>query len=281
MNYYLFLIQLIFTLVAIVSVWQAILYYRRKSLYKSLKKRALPKEWREFLLKVPHYRLLSDETREKLRPKMLYFAMSREFLCAGCEVTEQMRALVSFYAALMGMELEEEDPFNELYTVIIYPHEAVVESLHEDGGIFSEEEIVLEGESTGGAILVVWSEAQREALHPECSNVIIHELAHQLDFEEGAADGIPLLESEEIKEWTTLLGHRYKELKKRVEKRRDLQEYALIGEYAARSEAEFFAVLSERFFQCPRALKLGFPDLYSAMRKFYGIDTQSLFDRLG
>ncbi len=281
MNYYLFLMQLLFTIVAIVLIWQTILYYRRMTLYKSLKNRPLPKEWLEFLLKVPHYRLLPDDIKEKLRPRMLYFSASKEFLCTGCEVTEQMRALVSFYAALMTMGWEEEVPFADLDTVIVYPHEAVVQGAHEHGGIFSDEEILLDGESMSGTIMIVWREARHEALHGGCSNVIVHELAHILDFEDLEVDGTPPLPSKMRTAWNHLMERHYEELLERSAHGREWGEYRFIGEYAAQSEAEFFAVLSERFFQCPHALKHHFPDLYNALERFYRIDTQRLFGTLG
>ena len=59
------------------------------------------------------------------------------------------------------------------------------------------------------------------------------------------------------------------------EKDRDWGDYKFIGEYAATNEAEFFAVISERFFESPASLKRKFPDLYNELSDFYGVDPAS------
>jgi len=135
--------QLFFTLLAIFLTWQAILYYRRITLYKKVSKERLSEEWLKTLEKIPHYNLLTDDLKERLRPRMLYFAATKEFLCVKCEVKEEMRAVVSFYASLMLMGYDEPEPFEELDTILIYPHDVVVDSLHEKGGIFSDEVLLL------------------------------------------------------------------------------------------------------------------------------------------
>jgi Mlc titration factor MtfA (ptsG expression regulator) len=46
----------------------------------------------------------------------------------------------------------------------------------------------------------------------------------------------------------------------------------MIGGYAATNEAEFFAVITERFYEAPHAFKRHFPDLYKELQSFYRID---------
>jgi len=89
------------------------------------------------------------------------------------------------------------------------------------------------------------------------------------------------LSPDERSRWNNLFHNRYEELEKRVLKGRESGEYGFIGEYASTSEAEFFAVLSERFFQCPNSLKKHFPDIYKKMQRFYRIDTADIFSALG
>ncbi len=281
MNYYLFLMQLFFVLLAIFLTWQALLYYRRMRLYKKLRTAEFPPEWLHTLRRVPHFNLLSDEAKESLRPKMLYFAMSKEFICVKCEVTEEMKAVISFFASLMVMGFEEAEPFEDLDTVLIYPHDVVAGGVHERGGVFSEVESLLEGESTPGTVLLAWSEARHEAFHHGCTNVIVHELAHLLDFEEYYVEGMPPLSGKERSRWSEIFFSRYEELLERAVKGRDWGDYRFIGEYASESEAEFFAVLSERFFQCPISLKKHFPDLYGELKNFYRLDTAEIFSSLG
>jgi len=54
--------------------------------------------------------------------------------------------------------------------------------------------------------------------------------------------------------------------------------YKLIGDNAATNEAEFFAVIGERFFESPHLLKEKFPELYDELKSFYKIDTLNLIE---
>jgi len=279
-NYYLFLMQLFFVLVAIVLLWQTILYYRRMNLWKRVLKMELPREWVATLGKIAHYEMLPVDLKEKLRPKMLYFAETKEFIGIKTEVTEEMRAVISFYACLMVVNIEDEN-YDNLGDILIYPHEVVSHEKRESGGIVSEEEALLDGESDADTVLIAWSEAKHEAFHPGKNNVIIHEFAHILDFEDFDADGTPVMEPDHRNRWNRVLSRHFEELRKRSLHNREWGEYSLFGAYAAVNEAEFFAVASERFFQRPNSLKKHFLDIYKEFEEFYGLDTAKLFWKLG
>ncbi len=273
--------QLFFTLLAIFLTWQAILYYRRRTLYKKLAKEELSQEWLKTLEKIPHYNLLSNLLKQKLRLKMLYFASNKEFLCVKCELKDEMKAIVSFYASLMVVGYDELEPFKGLDTILIYPDDVVVNRTYEKDGVYSKQKSVLEGEYTSGTILIAWNEVEREIFHHSCNNVIVHELAHQIDFEEGYVGGALSMGLQDRSRWSKIFSRHYKELLERSVKGAEWGNYHIIGEYASTGEAEFFAVLSERFFQCPVSLKKHFPDLYKELKSFYRIDTAVIFSDLG
>ncbi|MGH7669387.1 MAG: zinc-dependent peptidase, partial [Gemmatimonadaceae bacterium] len=50
------------------------------------------------------------------------------------------------------------------------------------------------------------------------------------------------------------------------------QHHSLIDEYGATNPAEFFAVVTETFFEKPRQLKAQYPELYEQLRAFYQQD---------
>jgi len=60
----------------------------------------------------------------------------------------------------------------------------------------------------------------------------------------------------------------------------DSESIALLGTYALKNEAEFFAVCSERFFGTPKLFKKHFPDIYQELKLFYRLDTEALFKDL-
>ncbi|MBB6107418.1 hypothetical protein SAMN05421821_101659 [Mucilaginibacter lappiensis] len=89
-------------------------------------------------------------------------------------------------------------------------------------------------------------------------NTAIHEFVHLLDKSDGATDGIPenLLAHDYVLPWLKMI---HQEIHKIEEGKSD------INPYAATSEAEFFAVAAEYFFQKPEELKHKHPELYEML----------------
>ncbi|MEN8304298.1 MAG: zinc-dependent peptidase, partial [Campylobacterota bacterium] len=69
-------------------------------------------------------------------------------------------------------------------------------------------------------------------------------------------------------------------LKEQFSKEEISQGALLLGSYALKNEAEFFAVCSERFFETPQVFKAYFPDIYHELKHFYRLDTEQLFKPL-
>jgi len=185
--YYLFLIQFLLAILSLFLFWQAIGYFRKIRLLKKIQKTPLPDTYRKILEKLPHYRALPEDLKRKLHRSILYFISTKEFIPVQLTLTEEMKVTIAFYACLMHLNLQEEC-YETLHTIIIYPNDLITQQTRSNGGIFTKKEFLLEGQSAGGTVVIAWNEAKREALHPGRHNVIIHELAHELDFEEGDID---------------------------------------------------------------------------------------------
>ena len=100
-------------------------------------------------------------------------------------------------------------------------------------------------------------------------NVVIHEFAHQLDQETGAANGAPwLAQAPQRANWAQVLGAEFQALQQRLAR----GESGLIEAYAATNAAEFFAVVSELFFERPAELAMTHAALFDQFRIFYGVD---------
>jgi Mlc titration factor MtfA (ptsG expression regulator) len=90
-----------------------------------------------------------------------------------------------------------------------------------------------------------------------------------LDQEDGAADGAPILEHRSrYTEWARVLSSEYEALQKKKKKRRR----SVMNKYGATNPAEFFAVVTETFFEKPRQMKKRHPDLYEELRDYYKLD---------
>jgi len=152
---------------------------------------------------------------------------------------------------------------------LIYPYTIVAKQVSANGGIYTKGEFLLEGQSASDTVVVSWHDAKKDAYHLHENNVIVHEFAHEIDFLDGNADGTPPLPYAKYSEWAKVLSHEYNKLSEVALKNRDWGKYKLIGSYAATNEAEFFAVITERYIEKPDALKKHFPELFQEINSFY------------
>ena len=99
--------------------------------------------------------------------------------------------------------------------------------------------------------------------------MVIHEFAHQLDFLDGYTNGMPDLKGRESTlEWQQAMRAAFSKLKDEVEACRK----SFLGSYAARNPAEFFSVVSEKFFLVLGRLQAHSGELYDVLAEYYGLD---------
>ncbi len=194
-------------------------------------------------------------------------------------INDEIKVITSFYACLMrlGFELGEKD---HVSTVIVYPEHFIVNNSHTSSGIYHDEISILEGQSANGTVVISWKDIKHNIAQQQKENVIIHEFAHELDFEDDFADGTPVLEGSRYKIWSEVFSKAFDTLKDQLNNGEITKRSALLGSYALKNEAEFFAVCSERFFETPQAFKVYFPNIYQELKLFYRLDTQELFKDL-
>ena len=251
--------------------WKLFVYLKKRHLYVKTQKMSFPDSYKKILQNIVYYQHLPDELKEKIHKKILFFIHTKEFVGVHTKVTDEMKVIIAFFACMMVVNMDDEY-YDELVTILIYPNNMVMDDVSVNNGIYSQERLILQGQSIGDAIVIAWDEAKEEAYHLRHHNVIIHELAHVLDFEEGMANGVPLLQRSRYDAWSKVLYKRYNELNEKVKYNSNLDKYNLIGEYASTNKAEFFAIVSELFFLNPKSLKEHFPDLYSEFSIYYCLD---------
>jgi len=97
-------------------------------------------------------------------------------------------------------------------------------------------------------------------------DVVVHELAHQIDQLNGDMDGFPPLPaSMDAAEWTQEFSKAFE----RINAALDRDEEPAIDPYAAESPAEYFAVTSEYFFDAPEWLQQREPRVFRLLQAFY------------
>ena len=250
---------------------------RKKRLLHKIEMLPFPELYKTVLAKTPYYSRLSLTDQKKLQHAILLFIHTKAFVGVHMDITEEMKVIIAFYACLLLVHKETENCYESLKTIIVYPHTVVGRQIMSNGGIYSEGQFTLDGQSANDTVVIIWHEAEKAAYHLRHNNVIIHEFAHEIDFMDGVIDGIPPIEKSKYHGWVNTLYKEYTALNKISQQNRNWGKYKLLGAYAASNEAEFFAVLSERFFESPVSLKHHFPELYHELQSFYEIDTAKLF----
>ncbi len=213
------------------------------------------------------WRRLPRALRPRLAARVRVFLAERQFVgCGGLAVSDDMRTEIATQACLLILN-RSEHVFDELRSILVYPDEFVVRDDVEEHGVVTERERTLAGQSWDTSrILLSWRDVRDSG---DGYNVVIHEFAHYLDHEEGAANGAPLLDGpRDYARWAEVMQQAFAALEARTEAGED----TLLDPYAVEDEAEFFAVASEAFFELPRELRAEHPQLYAELAGFYRLD---------
>jgi Mlc titration factor MtfA (ptsG expression regulator) len=253
----------------------------RKWRRRQLRKAPFRAEWRAIVERnFEMFHRLAPEDQAELFGHVNVFLHEKAFEgCGGLEITDEIRVTVAAQACLLLLHQEAPRYYPGVYTVLVYP-DAYVAPAREvlPGGVVVQGAAARLGESwVRGAVVISWNEARAgaaDAAHGH--NVILHEFAHQLDQEDGIADGAPYLElRSEYVAWARILGGEFRKLRAAAALHRSTD----IDSYGATNPAEFFAVITEAFFERPRQLRKKHPELYDQLKAFYRQDPLTFADR--
>ncbi len=268
-----FVVQLFLSLLGIFVLYYILISiitsYQTKAYLRRIKNEAFPTKFLTILEKIPHYKLLNDNDKKSIHYSIRYFLYIKKFKGQHILITDEIRLSIAFYACLMVLRIPGEC-YYPLRAIVVYPHPLIIDSKSSSSN--SRHDFVLQGLSMGITMFITWNSARKEIFKPSRHNVIIHELAHELDFESGAFNGIPPLNSSKYHTFSQVIYQRFERLHEKIEKGRYIGKYKLLGNYAATNESEFFAVMSELYFERPNHLKHNFPDIYRVLNLFYQLD---------
>ena len=241
-----------------------------------LRRQPFPAAWRDILRRrMPAFARLPVDLQMQVKKHVQVLVAEKPFIgCAGLVVTDEMRVLIAALAALLLLN-RAAGYFDNLRQVLVYPGAFVVERAEPgEDGLTHETRRALSGESwQQGQVLLSWDDVLAGAANPgDGHNVVIHEFAHQLDQERGRANGAPWLGRREgYARWAAVLQREFDALRQRLGQGVE----GVIHPYAATNPAEFFAVVSEHFFEQPAALASAHPALYAEFARLYRTDPLS------
>lgn len=224
--------------------------------------------WRRVEARLPFLARLSAEDHDRLRDLALQLLEEKEMYGANdLQLTNEIRLSIALQASLPILNLGL-DYYSGWVGIVVYPGDFVVpRKIADEHGVVHEYDDFLAGEAwQGGPVILSWSERGQDL---DGANVVIHEFVHKIDMQNGEPDGIPPLHANmERRAWAEAFSSAYEDLSRRV----DAGEETAIDPYASQDPAEFFAVVSETFFEAPDVLIDEYPAVYEQLRQFYRQD---------
>jgi MtfA peptidase len=230
--------------------------------------------WQRALEDYSFTRALNPEERARLKQLTILFLAEKPINAAGkLHIDNGARLAIAIQACMLILNLDL-DWYKSWTEVIVYPGEFTARHEEVDeAGVVHVVERTMSGESWGhGTVVLSWADVSQAATRgneAEGYNVVIHEFAHQIDMSNGDANGFPPLHKDMSREqWAAVFSEAYAHFCKCV----DAWEDTAIDDYAAESPAEFFAVISEAFFETPLAVRGEYPAVYAQLALFYRQD---------
>ena len=254
----------IYGIFIIVIIAFILLYRIRRSYHWNKPAVPFPLDWRIILTqKVPFYNALSKEDKASFEYRVQEFLLNCRITGIQTEVDDRDRLLVAASAVIPVFNFPDWR-YSNLSEVLLYPSEF-------NGKFATEgpERNILGMVGTGymEGKMILSQSALRLGFQNESDkgNTAIHEFVHLIDKADGATDGIPelLMEKQYVIPWVDMINKNIDEI---WANRSD------INPYGGTNRTEFFSVVSEYFFENPKLLAKGHPELYTMLEKIFKQD---------
>lgn len=247
--------------------------YWREFQRNKVRREPFQRSWRKIIQqRMPYFRKMPAELQLQLKQHIQVFLAEKKFVgCNGVVITDEIKITIAAQACLLLLN-RRTDYYPKLNTILVYPNAFIKkqQALNADGVQFTQKQ-VLSGESWGfGKIVLSWEDTVVGADIPDDGhNVVIHEFAHQLDQENGSANGAPILgKNQNYEHWSQAFMREFQ----RLQHQASIGETSLFDYYGATNPAEFFAVACEVFFEKSHAFNQESPALYQQLKLYFNVD---------
>ena len=234
-------------------------------------------QWSEAFAALPLLRGYTTEEKDRLRELAILFLHRKVFEGAdGLVVTPAMTLIIALQACIPILYLDL-DCYDGWVSVIVYPAGfAPRRVIRDEFGVSHDVQSHLSGESwQRGPVVLSWDETEHAGMI-DGHNLVIHEFAHKLDMQTGSANGFPPLHADmSSARWFEVFSAGFEDFQQKCNAGLDIG----ISCYAASLPAEFFAVLSEVFFEQPGLLQQHYGLIYEQLRQYYRQDPLTRLSR--
>jgi Mlc titration factor MtfA (ptsG expression regulator) len=210
---------------------------------------------------------LDAHERTRLRESASLLLHDKVFSAAGgADVGDEIQLAIALQACLLTLNLDEHS-YRGWSEIILYPDAFLRPHEEQDeAGVVHRSRDILAGESWHGGPLILSIASVEASGQADGTNVVLHEFAHKLDMLNGDANGYPPLHrGMDAVAWARDFSAAFEDLGRRVY----ADETTAIDPYATTDPAEFFAVLTEVFFETPRVISREYPAVYDHLQQFY------------
>jgi Mlc titration factor MtfA (ptsG expression regulator) len=251
-----FALQILFVLALIIIL---ILFVLRISRKKGTSQ--LPENYKGLLTDyVKFYRQLDEEGKEKFEKRVDHFLSAVKITGVNAVAEDLDRLLIAAGAIIPVYSIPDWQYIN-LHEVLLYPG-AFNEDFDQGGSDRDIAGMVGTGALQNVMVITKWQLRQGFINSNDAHNTAIHEFVHLIDKMDGTLDGVPeiILERKYVQQWKQLMDATIMQMKSYGSD---------IDMYGATNHVEFFAVISEYFFEQPDLLKANHPELYEILEKIY------------
>ena len=231
--------------------------------------------WERSFQRFAFVQRLDNSERSRLRDLCIVFVHEKQISAAGgLDLTLEMKLGIAIQACILVLQLGPGvsglDHYAGWVEIIVYPEAFLPrQEFRGEGGVVHMDESPYAGQAwLKGPVILSWADVEH-AGDLDGMNVVIHEFAHKLDMLNGEANGFPPLHAGMNREaWSRAFTAAFADLRQRVEAGMNTE----IDPYATESPGEFFAVLSEAFFEVPELVREVYPEVYAQLSQFYRQD---------
>ncbi|MGC4102726.1 M90 family metallopeptidase [Ferruginibacter sp.] len=212
---------------------------------------------------IAFFRALDKSEQQRFEKEIIEFLSYVKITGVNTEVTDLDRILVAASAVIPVFAFPEWK-YSNLKEVLLYP-----DTFNNDFKTEGEGRNVLgmvgSGYMEGKMLLSKYALEQGFTNDSDKNNTAIHEFVHLVDKADGDTDGIPkqLLSKQYTIPWLDMT---YKLMQEMLKGKSD------INPYGTTNQAEFFAVVSEYFFERPDLLQQKHPELYQLLHEIFKQD---------
>jgi Mlc titration factor MtfA (ptsG expression regulator) len=225
----------------------------------------LPENYKELLTEyVKFYRQLNEEEKEKFEKRADHFLSAVKITGVNAIAEDIDRLLIAAGAIIPVYSISDWQYIN-LHEVLLYPG-TFNGDFDQQGSDRNIAGMVGSGAMQNVMIITKWQLRQGFINNNDARNTAIHEFVHLVDKMDGIMDGVPeiILERKYVQQWKEMMDTTIEQMKNHGSD---------IDMYGATNHTEFFAVISEYYFEQPDLLKSNHPEIFEMLGRVYKLPT--------